>query len=221
MKKKACFIKAVFFILAVMFIFTACKSGPMTAEERAKEATRLVKAGSDDFRRGDVDAAIAKFEEALKLEPAWTHAIKAYAELLYNKAVGYAQYSDKLWGKYLGKEFDEVTLRWQSAEEALSEKEKEEAKKNSEETQRKAFLYFRKSLEQLKMLEMLLEGSDDNVTCAIGIIHVFLLEFDKAIESFEKVLASPRVEDQKVKDIIKKVIESIREYKKYEEESKN
>jgi tetratricopeptide (TPR) repeat protein len=191
----------------------------MTAEERAKEATRLVTAGKEDFeQKGDIDSAMSKFEKALELAPDWKKARKDYAELLYLKGLGYDQDSQRAWQRALGKEFDESTRVWRQSGGVISEEEKAKLGKDFAEAKKTALIYYHRSIDQLQLLDRMMGGADEDVICAMAIVHVFLDEFDQAKDCFRRVLESPRVEE-KVKEKIRAAIEAINEFQKQQPSS--
>jgi len=185
----------------------------MSPRERATEATSLVKAGREEFRQGNIDSAISKFERALQLTPDFVQARKDYAEMLYLKAQTYSSQSDELHFRSLGKEFDELTRSWKQAETALSEEEKAKLEKDSDEALRKAQVYYRKSLEQLQTLDKMVASADQDVICAMGFIHTLLLEYDQAKACFQRVLES-KVVDEKIKEKIRAAVQAIEQFEK-------
>ena len=195
-----------------LLLLASCQPGPMAADERAKEANRLYRAGRDDAQRGDIDSAISKFEKVLQLVE-WTQVRRDYAVSLYNKGRSCDQRSGDMWQRSLGKEFDDVTRTWKESGIVLSEEEKAKLKKDSDEVRRMALLYFRKSLDQYQMLNMIMEGSNENVILEMARLHVFLEEFDQAKACFERVLESPLIEEKK-REQIRAMIEEIDKVKK-------
>lgn len=202
-------------VLISLLLLASCRSGPPTAEDRAKTANGLVKAGKEDFTRGDIDSAISKFEEVLQLVPDWTTARRDYAELLYYKGLGYDRHSLGTWQRALGKEFDNVTHAWKESGAVVSEGEKAKLEKDSDEAKRQALLYYRQSLEQLQILDRMVRGADEGVVCAMAILHIFLNELDQAKACFERVLESPRVEEG-VKERIRNALDAINKFQKQE-----
>jgi tetratricopeptide (TPR) repeat protein len=195
-----------------LLLLASCRSGPMAADERAKEATRLYGAGRDDAQRGDIDSAISKFEKVLQLVE-WPQVRRDYAVSLYNKGRSCAQRSDGMWQRSLGKEFDDVTRTWKESGIVLSEEEKAKLKKDSDEVRRMGLLYFRKSLDQYQVLDAIMGGSDESVIWDMAKVHALLEEFDQAKACFERLLESPLVEE-KLKEKIRAAIEAIDEAQK-------
>jgi tetratricopeptide (TPR) repeat protein len=190
-----------------LLLLASCQSGPMAPDERAKEANRLYRAGRDDAQRGDIDSAISKFEKVLQLVE-WPQVRKDYAVSLYNKGHSCAQRSDDMWQRSLGKEFDDVTRTYKESGIVLSEEEKAKLKKDSDEARRMALLYFRKSLDQYQALDIIMEGSNENVILEMARLHAFLEEFDQAKACFERVLESPLIGEKK-REEIRAAIEAI------------
>jgi len=210
-------------VLTCLFIFVSCRSGPkrpedMNPRERATEATSLVRAGKEAAERGDIDSALLKFERALELTPDNPKARRDYAELLYFKAQAYSYQSDEMWFRSLGKEFDEASRIWKQSGAVVPPEQKAELGKNADEALNNAVLYFRKSLDQLELLNTMVGGSDEDVICAMGFIHALLFEFDQAKACFEHVLESPVVKEE-IKEKIRKAIEAIDEYQKEQRSS--
>ena len=198
--------------LVVCFAVTGCRSIP-PAVWKAMEATRLVKAGSEATEKGEIDAAIEKFEKALGLTPNAPRYRFAYAELLYWKALSYSQASHREWQKTLGREFVDDIAKWENSSVKLSEEEKEKLVKESAENKREGIVYFNKCLRHLVRCDNDWDYAVEAVPLAMGMVYIFLEKYDNAIEAFERVHASARVSD-KYREQIGKVIKLVKGYKK-------
>jgi tetratricopeptide (TPR) repeat protein len=205
-----------FILLAslVGLIATGCASSPPPLVDKALKSTKLVREGSEAAEKGEIDKAIKCFEEALELTPNAPKYRFAYAELLYWKALSFSQASHEKWQNTLGRDWVDPLNRWESLDEELSQEEKEKLLKQSAEDKREAAIYFNKSLRQLMRCDIDWNFSVEAVPFAVGMIYIFLEEYNKAIQSFERVLSSARVSD----DYRKKTARVIETIKKYQEE---
>jgi hypothetical protein len=71
-----------------------------------------------------------------------------------------------------------------------------------------ALLYYRRSLDQLQLLDQMLGGSDESVIWDMAKVHALLEEFDQAKACFERLLESPLVEE-KLREQIRAAIDAI------------
>lgn len=195
----------------VSLIVVGCKSAPPSVNAAVK-ATNLVKEGDKLLEKGDLDAAMKNYEEALEIVPNAPKFRLAYAQLLYWKGLAYSQSSHRDFRRTEGWVFDDPTGKWEKQNVPTQEEIKALMTKSAQD-KREGLIYFNKSLQQLMRCDIEWNYAVESVPFAMGMVYVFMEEYAKARDSFNRVLSSTRV-SKEYREKIAKVMELIEKYEK-------
>jgi tetratricopeptide (TPR) repeat protein len=201
-------------VLAAGVFLAGCRSGELGMDVKGPLAFEEIKKGDKAVEAGDLDTAIKHYEKALELAPAAPRWRFAYAQLLYWKGLSYSQESHHKWQQTMGNTFDFEMGKWTKLGHGLSQEEKKGLLEKSAQEKRQSVIYFNKALKQLMICDHDMNYAFEAVPFAMGIIYVFLEDHDKAIVSFERILASSRVSE----DYRQKVAKAVDQIKKYKQE---
>jgi tetratricopeptide (TPR) repeat protein len=199
-------------VLAVVLLLLGCGETVPDTVYRAQESFKEVQQGDKAAVKGDLDTAITHYEKALDFTPSAPKFRFAYAQLLYWKGLTYAQESHRMYMKTEGWEFDDATGKWLDLKTKPPKEESAKLTEKSAEYKREGLIYFNKALHQLMRCDIDWNYAVEAVPYAMGLVYIFMEEYDKAIAAFKRVQVSSRVsEDYRKK--IGRLIELIEEQK--------